>query len=51
MDQEENGVVVDQEAEANPTGLRDQDQRVEQEGMISTPNEKTIIKLLCFQFF
>lgn len=29
---EENAVVADQEAEANPTGLKDRDQKVEQEG-------------------
>lgn len=32
MDLEENAVVADQEAEANPTGLKDRDQKVEQEG-------------------
>ncbi|KYO34020.1 serine/Arginine-related protein 53 [Alligator mississippiensis] len=46
MDQEENGVVVDQEAEANPTGLRDQDQRVEQEGhdqdLINVPTVEVV---------
>lgn len=31
MDLEENAVVADQEAEANPTGLKDRDQKVEQE--------------------
>lgn len=29
---EENAVVADRGAEANPTGLKDQDQKVEQEG-------------------
>lgn len=29
---EENAVVADQGAEANPTGLKDRDQKVEQEG-------------------
>lgn len=32
MDPKENVVVVDRGAEENPIGLRDQDQRVEQEG-------------------
>lgn len=32
MDPKENAVVVDRGAEENPIGLKDQDQRVEQEG-------------------
>ncbi|TFK11199.1 ras-related protein Rab-18-B-like [Platysternon megacephalum] len=51
MDPKENAVVVDRGAEENPIGLRDQDQRVEQEGMIvfifsclPSPQEKVIIK-------